>query len=1209
MSGSVSVSSGSLSDASGGGDRHFWRLAGLLIAVLAVAALTLPAFASAGPRLDLNAAQAPAGDLKNGETATFTASITNTGNAPSLPTATGDPIAAINALGIQFQVPAGTTVVDYGSEDQSYWNGFLGNGCQYMELLGSRIFICLAPAETTLDPNESTPDVWVKLRVDGDATGTIIPTWNGQQTPVSGPSWYPFLPVPFDVIPNPAFDLDTTPQDSLIKRGSTAQLDLDLTNEGPAPSAGQVTITDTLPEGLTLDSASSPGNYWSCSGSSEVTCTSNAAIAAGASAPTLTLAANVGASAADTATNVATAGGGGVVADAESSTDLPIFGAGTEPVRLIFDQSAGATADGDSGSFIRIHKAGEPNLIDFSKAEGQIILNGGVDGDEVRIPQGSIDLPKVIQPNFDLGIPLSMALNMHIGMTATDDWGGTIDASGNAELAMPMKFDYTLIPGAIPIDAFKCESGPVDLGNLTTGHSDATNTLPPDPVTDGSPFSDGNGTVIDNTFTVGAAQPCSVNPLVALVVPGVNSPIITALINSALGTTGGSKAGNADAQIQLHRVDPADPVLSPETTVPAGSELYIDEEQVGGGTFRLNVTNAGGSATDGSDLTLTDVLPAGTSYDSFTSTDPNWSCSASEQTVTCVLTGTTLNPGDVSNPVDITVTTDRFAWPTVVNELAATGGGATGIAHAVQHADLVVHGPQLGLTVSNPGDGFTVGQQFAKVNVQVENLSQTSTGGQDTSGQVYVSGHLPPGVTFDESAGAPTPWICDPEEPDADGQDIGCFFFATGPNALDPGPFGRTETLALPVEISQEAGASVVTTWSATGGGAPQITDPNDVSLAIDVVRPELKLGIAAEGNFRNGGSGGSFVISLENAGDGGTSPEEVKITDTLPIGLTPVGTSSEGGYWNCAINGQRVACDNGGDHIEAGESVPDLTVAVAVEDPPVPVLTNTAVASGGASPHASASVTLNTAGPMLSVASAHSGDFTTGENGIYRLLVSNDGDADTDGSEVTLTDTLPEGLAFAAANSAGDYWSCAAAGQVVTCTGDETIEARSKAPVLRLSTSVGKAALPGVTNVVRVTGGGALPASHADPTNVVKAQVKVTRPRVGRVAVRPKVRRMRPGQTKVFRVRVTNSGNGVGRKAKVCLKAAKRFVAVRGKNCRNLGQLRPGQTKARKFRVRLKGAARNLKRRALPVKVRARIPKAKGAKVRKANARIKLVK
>ena len=73
-----------------------------------------------------------------------------------------------------------------------------------------------------------------------------------------------------------------------------------------------------------------------------------------------------------------------------------------------------------------------------------------------------------------------------------------------------------------------------------------------------------------------------------------------------------------------------------------------------------------------------------------------------------------------------------------------------------------------------------------------------------------------------------------------------------------------------------------------------------------------------------------------------------------------------------------------------------------------------------------------------LSVTKSHVGNFQQGQNGAsYSLRVSNSGTATTSGL-ITVTDNLPTGLSFASAGGSG--WSCAAAGQVVTCTSSAAI-------------------------------------------------------------------------------------------------------------------------------------------------------------------------
>ena len=80
------------------------------------------------------------------------------------------------------------------------------------------------------------------------------------------------------------------------------------TNSGGAATSGIVTVTDTLPTGLTATAMS--GTNWACT-LSTLTCTRNDALAAGASYPTITLTVNVASNAPASVTNTATVSGGG----------------------------------------------------------------------------------------------------------------------------------------------------------------------------------------------------------------------------------------------------------------------------------------------------------------------------------------------------------------------------------------------------------------------------------------------------------------------------------------------------------------------------------------------------------------------------------------------------------------------------------------------------------------------------------------------------------------------------------------------------------------------------------------------------------------------------------------------------------------------------------------------------------------------------------
>jgi uncharacterized repeat protein (TIGR01451 family) len=89
--------------------------------------------------------------------------------------------------------------------------------------------------------------------------------------------------------------------------GQSASYTITVSNGGAGPTAGNITIADTLPAGITL--ASATGTNWSCTGTTTLSCTFTGTIAAGGST-TLTLDVTVGAGAAN-GNNSATASGGG----------------------------------------------------------------------------------------------------------------------------------------------------------------------------------------------------------------------------------------------------------------------------------------------------------------------------------------------------------------------------------------------------------------------------------------------------------------------------------------------------------------------------------------------------------------------------------------------------------------------------------------------------------------------------------------------------------------------------------------------------------------------------------------------------------------------------------------------------------------------------------------------------------------------------------
>lgn len=113
-----------------------------------------------------------------------------------------------------------------------------------------------------------------------------------------------------------------------FSQGQTgATYSITATNSGSAPTSAAVSVTDTLPAGLTATAISGTG--WTCV-LGTLTCTRSDALAAGASYPVITLTVNVANNAASSVTNSVAVSGGGetntsnnTATDATTITQLP----------------------------------------------------------------------------------------------------------------------------------------------------------------------------------------------------------------------------------------------------------------------------------------------------------------------------------------------------------------------------------------------------------------------------------------------------------------------------------------------------------------------------------------------------------------------------------------------------------------------------------------------------------------------------------------------------------------------------------------------------------------------------------------------------------------------------------------------------------------------------------------------------------------------
>jgi uncharacterized repeat protein (TIGR01451 family) len=284
-------------------------------------------------------------------------------------------------------------------------------------------------------------------------------------------------------------------------------------------------------------------------------------------------------------------------------------------------------------------------------------------------------------------------------------------------------------------------------------------------------------------------------------------------------------------------------------------------------------------------------------------------------------------------------------------------------------------------------------------------------------------------------------------------------------------------------------------------------TSPASATLTVDPVA-DLLVVKSAPASI---GSGQVLSYTVSVANNGPDAAHGATFADTVPAEVTGVGAvcgATTGGAACGTVNVAGNAVTSTITTLPAGGSVTFTITGTATG---LGATTNTATVTAPAgvldpvAGNNSSSASTTILAPDLTLAKTHAGNFTVGANGTYTLTVTNGAGSLATSGVVTVVDTLPAGLAFVSGTGTG--WSCAAAGQVVTCTTGAAIPAGSPAPAISLVVAVSSTAVPSVLNTAVVSGGGE-PAAAAnnntasDNAIVVAAAVNTFAPDGARTGV-----------------------------------------------------------------------------------------------------------
>ena len=344
------------------------------------------------------------------------------------------------------------------------------------------------------------------------------------------------------------------------------------------------------------------------------------------------------------------------------------------------------------------------------------------------------------------------------------------------------------------------------------------------------------------------------------------------------------------------------PKLQVKKTGPATGTLN------GNGTYTLVVTNNG----DGDSLatTFTDTLPAGESFVS--STGPG-NCAAAGQVVTCDVPALAKNGGSVTYTVTVKYTKSGNLTD------CATIAGQPVPSCVTTH---IPGEPSLLVVKTNDADGDGV-------------FHDTETAENEGDAVTFK-------VVITNTSG-------DPIAIDTISDAFDVTTLAECPNligtVLDAGD-SVTCTFTV-ADYAPAAGESLLDTVTVGGhqepGGTP-VTGTDTSTVKTRSIAPDLAIVKTADQDAVDVGDTLTYTLEVTNVG-GGPTTGAVTVTDSVPDGLTLVSVDG-GSSWDCSVNGQDITCTYLGGVIDAGETVPQITIVTTATTAAVPRVVNTGVVS-----------------------------------------------------------------------------------------------------------------------------------------------------------------------------------------------------------------------------------------------------------------------
>ena len=575
-----------------------------------------------------------------------------------------------------------------------------------------------------------------------------------------------------------------------------------------------------------------------------MTCTTSAVIAAGTSAPPITLNVNVAARGETSVTNAVTVAGGGDADPSDNSfqlvspvnaPDLSVSKTSTPATftpgqtRVVYTITARNIGNAPSSGTITVTDTLDPNLAYVSgtgsgwscSAAGQVVTCTT----SAAIAAGG-SAPFTITANVAANPGPTVTNNVTVA------GGGETNTSNNS---------FQLVSSVVAPDLTVSKT--VNPGALRSGQVAAAYTITSSNV--GSAPSSGTITVTDtldpNLAYVGATGSgwsCSAAGQVvtcttsAVIAAGASAPPITLSVNVTVSgsistsvTNRVTVAGGGETNTSNNSFQIVSAVNAPDLTVSKTSTPVYFVQGQNGAIYTISATNIGSASSSGT-ITVTDTLVPNLTY--VGATGSGWSCSAAGQVVTCT-TSAVIAAGASAPPITLTVNVAAHGETSITNAVTVAGGGDANPTNNSFQLVSSVGAPDLSVSKTSTPATFTPGQAGVVYTITASNIGNASS-----SGTITVTDTLDPNLTYVSGTGSG--WSCS-----AAGQVVTC----TTSAAIAA---GGSAPLTITVNVAANPGPTVTNRVTVAGVGDVN-TSNNSFQLVSNVTTTDDATGAISTGD------------------------------------------------------------------------------------------------------------------------------------------------------------------------------------------------------------------------------------------------------------------------------------------------------------------------------------------------------------------------